>query len=941
MSFNEKQGLQYIKTIEGFNSQYIMPETTNKNNEDLSHLENLKRKFQTAISNYGSLRKIIADNARNYVTLKDKDSVEYNNFINRNIQLGDGSKFHVTNSGLAKKYSEDSWNNRHATCKRIDEDLKTVNIQDEEQLKNGSPKILIGTPMKTNEPCGYGFQNVEVNLPVHGDPKLEGCFYNTSTSDEARNIIVSDEQALKPDPGDEIIGKDMTYEECRLKSLTKLKDFFSLTNLDSNNKGTCIGSNNSDPNLKYDRFGKAEDKDGKMLCDQTSGGYAIGKPQKCKKVPDVCQPREYEQIDDFYDCDVTDSIGATSEITGTVRGGSTVLYPHYYIRVSIQAGNGRWAGSRAAQKIVVAYDKLAQIWSPEIPFTGNITKGSTFVKEVKVPFEPDKTEIYGISIYFGRDYLDARSVSLEISRDMTEWQSVGSVDIGEINDGAHGTKYNQWFTIRNAKEYSIHNILPKDKVWPSSTDNIELGKPNEDSWSPYDTHWNGEYYITLPQKKLVTSLKVEGNVTSIQLFYIWAGSASKDYWVTYTGSESGSEAKTIDVETASNGVVYLDYPIMVNTLCVRVSSFKDNGDSFGRAKMNVTVYGTDVENVHSKVNFEGTYKAVGSKAVAVQTNLGEMTFENCIKKAAEDNVRYFGIFDYNKETNKVKCFFPTRANGDDSANDFYMAGYEDSWEKLADSDSVARENGVKSGTSREKMAIYTTDAKCFKRKKNGKPLECPSNTVYYGIVPGVGSTDQCCTQKDDCDAGFSTIYSTNIIDSSTMGAKGFVDRNNELHPYHNLKIEDSDKSCPKTDVTSITGELWSSFNMGDPMTKERTCGIAKLSPDELEQLNDAEKEMKDAADNIDKAISNSYNKNIQLKEKNRENKDIFDRTFENYKKQYKKVATNYSEKIQTIYEDLELKHSGDYAQMAFLILTFSAIVGGGIYYIRKTKKSQM
>ena len=33
-----------------------------------------------------------------------------------------------------------------------------------------------------------------------------------------------------------------------------------------------------------------------------------------------------------------------------------------------------------------------------------------------------------------------------------------------------------------------------------------------------------------------------------------------------------------------------------------------------------------------------------------------MTFENCIKKAAEDNVRYFGIFDYNKETNKVKCF---------------------------------------------------------------------------------------------------------------------------------------------------------------------------------------------------------------------------------------------------------------------------------------------
>ena len=38
MSFNQ-QNLQYKKTIEGFNSQYIMPETTNKNNEDLNHLE--------------------------------------------------------------------------------------------------------------------------------------------------------------------------------------------------------------------------------------------------------------------------------------------------------------------------------------------------------------------------------------------------------------------------------------------------------------------------------------------------------------------------------------------------------------------------------------------------------------------------------------------------------------------------------------------------------------------------------------------------------------------------------------------------------------------------------------------------------------------------------------------------------------------------------------
>ena len=83
-----------------------------------------------------------------------------------------------------------------------------------------------------------------------------------------------------------------------MKSLVKVKDFFSLTNLDGNiDKGTCIGSNNTAQGLKYDRFGEAKDDDGNMLCDQTVDGYAIGKPQKCTKIADVCQPRVMISID--------------------------------------------------------------------------------------------------------------------------------------------------------------------------------------------------------------------------------------------------------------------------------------------------------------------------------------------------------------------------------------------------------------------------------------------------------------------------------------------------------------------------------------------------------------------------------------------------------------------------------------------------------------------
>ena len=74
MKINEKQGLAYKKRKEGFSSQISAPETTKVNNDDLSVLDGLKQQFESAISDYSALRNVIAQNARNYVTLKDKDS---------------------------------------------------------------------------------------------------------------------------------------------------------------------------------------------------------------------------------------------------------------------------------------------------------------------------------------------------------------------------------------------------------------------------------------------------------------------------------------------------------------------------------------------------------------------------------------------------------------------------------------------------------------------------------------------------------------------------------------------------------------------------------------------------------------------------------------------------------------------------------------------------
>ena len=143
-------------------------------------------------------------------------------------------------------------------------------------------------------------------------------------------------------------------------------------------------------------------------------------------------------------------------------------------------------------------------------------------------------------------------------------------------------------------------------------------------------------------------------------------------------------------------LVVLFIVIQFRQIIWRLDNFNDNGDLIMKTKMNVTVYGTDIDKMHSKVNYEGTYKAIGSRAASVQTNAGEMTFEQCIQKAAEMNLRYFGVFHYNTNTNKVKCFLPTRTDADDAANDFYMAGYEDSWEQLGEDKSSVKANGMRS-----------------------------------------------------------------------------------------------------------------------------------------------------------------------------------------------------------------------------------------------------
>ena len=1009
MNITQNQGLQYKNLIEGFSSELGAPKTSKVNNDDIINLEKLKKEYESAVSDYSSLRKIIADNARNYVTLKTKSNQEYKDYIDRNIQLTDGSKYYITNSGLAKKYSDEAWNSRHSSCKKISGDPRAVSIANEDGLKTNQPSILLGSAMKIGEPCGKGYQNIKVNIPMHDDPKMVGCFYNSSAAKESRNLVVKDETALNPDSGESIIGTGKTFEECRIEALKRLKDFFSLTAVDDTNKGTCIVGNNTEKNLKYGRHGStiplfdttkgkfyswsnvkdnvlklagdisAEDcrqqcyddsectawekckagtgcqgcylfkgiaeepvnskdtnfaelitRNGRTCNAKDAQGYYIGKPQKCKTIPDVCQPRKYEQIKDFYDCDVDDAFGNPVSMghNKTQRRVSSLLPEKYYLKITIKSTNGRWAASGQLRHVKVAYDNLAEKFSESINFTGYVPKNNTFTKTIEVPFELENTEIYGISIYIGRDMLQADWVKLEVSFDNENWVAIGGDGDGKLWDSSFSTRYNDYFTIRTDKEFSLNSILNKN-----IRDNVNEGRMNTNHpvWKPLNNS-NDWYELHLTgSDSIIQGIEIKSNITKFNLYY--KNNAENDGWVEYMGN-NGTKVKDIYPEYNSNGstTIYFDYPIPAYVVMIKNFITSDGK----RVNLRANLIGSDgIQSRNDKINFEGYYSAIGGQAAALGTNLGEKTFEECITQAAKLNVKYFGIFGYNKKTQKVKCYFPSNNQANPSANDFYMAGYESRWKKLDNPKKYSGNVGFELGADTQNIAIYTTDATCKDRPKDGKPIDCPSGTKYYSTAQGM--TDQCCTERDDCDAGFSTVYSSEITDASTFGNEGYIDRNNILHPYANMKIEETDTSCPKTEVASVTGELWSKFNMGTNMTKEKTCGIAQLSSEEKSTLKNAETNLRDIAENIDRRIESAYEKNLELNETNVRNKSEFKNKFDEYKKQYKKVKSEYSTKIQTMYEDLELKHSGDFVQIAGIVALTGLVIGGGIYYMRKSK----
>ena len=99
------------------------------------------------------------------------------------------------------------------------------------------------------------------------------------------------------------------------------------------------------------------------------------------------------------------------------------------------------------------------------------------------------------------------------------------------------------------------------------------------------------------------------------------------------------------------------------------------------------------------------------------------------------------------------------------------------------------------------------------------------------------------------------------------------------------------------------------------MGRNTACGIGHVNRSEKWRLAQSNRKLQDTANEIDREIRTLYNKNSQMADKYKHNKNDLDKLFNIYKGKYDKVKNHDSEKLQTMQQDLELKQKGDKYQM--------------------------
>jgi hypothetical protein len=142
--------------------------------QELQEMKVLEDQFQSTLSRYASTYKQYMEDVVKFVN--DENS----KYSGKNVREPDGAIYYVTNAGVAKWYSQDSWNKKHTSCANT----QLLNIDSVQ--KSG---LKMGKPMRAGQPCGYEMQNVKITTEqskIIDLTKLDGVVASQNTTYQSR-----------------------------------------------------------------------------------------------------------------------------------------------------------------------------------------------------------------------------------------------------------------------------------------------------------------------------------------------------------------------------------------------------------------------------------------------------------------------------------------------------------------------------------------------------------------------------------------------------------------------------------------------------------------------------------------------------------------------------------------------------------------------------------
>lgn len=157
---NEKKTIRNLNApdnIEGFENKELWTESKTYSDNvdqvikhDMDELKALEDQFMKLLSEYSSNYKLYMTDVMNVI------QSESNNYVGKNIETNDGVISYINNLGIARSYTNDTYESRHKSCGNA-APIK-VNAENVTDLK-----FRKGEPMRKNEPCGYEGKNIYVN----------------------------------------------------------------------------------------------------------------------------------------------------------------------------------------------------------------------------------------------------------------------------------------------------------------------------------------------------------------------------------------------------------------------------------------------------------------------------------------------------------------------------------------------------------------------------------------------------------------------------------------------------------------------------------------------------------------------------------------------------------------------------------------------------------